>query len=101
MQGTMAKAQQDQQKVLELGQTLYNDPKLGNASKGVSCNSCHPDGGTTGGTVKVPMRSYQLPIPSLIGAAAAFPKYKIPNNSVITLEQSRISCLSSVCEFIE
>jgi len=26
------------------GKTLFNDPKLGGATAGMSCNSCHPDG---------------------------------------------------------
>jgi len=26
------------------GRALFNDPKLGGAIAGVSCNSCHPDG---------------------------------------------------------
>jgi mono/diheme cytochrome c family protein len=26
------------------GKALFNDPKLGGATAGVSCNSCHPDG---------------------------------------------------------
>jgi len=26
------------------GRALFNDPKLGGATAGVSCNSCHPDG---------------------------------------------------------
>ena len=93
MQGTMAKAGKKQQQNITLGEKLFSDAKLGGGKKGQSCSSCHPSGGTTGGTVKVPMRSYQLPVPSLIGAAAHFPKYKIPNNSVITLEQMDNNCI--------
>jgi mono/diheme cytochrome c family protein len=26
------------------GKDLFNDPKLGNATSGKSCNTCHPDG---------------------------------------------------------
>jgi cytochrome c553 len=26
------------------GKMLFNDPKLGNGTAGVSCNTCHPDG---------------------------------------------------------
>ncbi|HMK74964.1 MAG TPA: hypothetical protein VK568_02150 [Thermodesulfobacteriota bacterium] len=26
------------------GKTLFNDPKFGGGTAGVSCNSCHPDG---------------------------------------------------------
>jgi cytochrome c len=28
----------------EKGKELFNDPKLGNATSGKSCNTCHPDG---------------------------------------------------------
>ncbi len=28
----------------EKGKALFNDPKLGAGTAGVSCNSCHPDG---------------------------------------------------------
>jgi cytochrome c peroxidase len=26
------------------GKTLFNDPKLGGATAGISCNTCHPNG---------------------------------------------------------
>jgi len=29
---------------VERGKALFNDPKLGGASAGISCNSCHPNG---------------------------------------------------------
>jgi len=29
---------------LEKGKALFNDPKFGGGTAGVSCNSCHPDG---------------------------------------------------------
>lgn len=66
---------------------------------GQACASCHPGGGTTGGMAATPMPSeatgkpYQLPIPSLIGAAAAFPKFKVPNNAVITLGDMANNCI--------
>jgi cytochrome c553 len=28
----------------EKGKTLFNDPKFGGGTAGMSCNSCHPDG---------------------------------------------------------
>jgi cytochrome c peroxidase len=28
----------------EKGKTLFNDPKFGGGTVGMSCNSCHPDG---------------------------------------------------------
>lgn len=66
---------------------------------GQACASCHPGGGTSGGMAATPMPSevtgkpYQLPIPSLIGAAAAFPKFKVPNNAVITLGDMANNCI--------
>jgi thiosulfate dehydrogenase len=81
-----------QSKAIETGKKLFNDAKLGTATKGVSCNSCHPGGDTTGGTAQVPMRQYQMPIPSLIGASATFPKYKPPNDAVISLQQMNNNC---------
>ena len=75
--------------LLAKGEKLFNDPKLGGASKGISCGSCHPKGGTTGGKAEIPkMHGYgpfQVPIPSLIGAAASFPKFKAPNADIITI----------------
>ena len=29
---------------VEKGRALFDDPKLGGGTSGVSCNSCHPDG---------------------------------------------------------
>jgi len=29
---------------VEKGKALFNDPKLGGGTAGMSCNSCHPDG---------------------------------------------------------
>ena len=29
---------------VEKGKALFNDPKLGGGTAGISCNSCHPDG---------------------------------------------------------
>ncbi|MDP3939427.1 MAG: hypothetical protein Q8R92_15005, partial [Deltaproteobacteria bacterium] len=55
--------------------------------------SCHPNGGTTGGETQLPMTSYMVPIPDLRGAAGTFPKFKVPNNRVITLEEMDTNCL--------
>ncbi|MFQ5627824.1 MAG: hypothetical protein ACE5I1_03615 [bacterium] len=75
------------------GKALFNDASAGNSSKGLSCNSCHPGGGTTGGEAEVPMRQYKMPVPTLVGAAATFPKYKIPNDEVITMQQMNNNCI--------
>lgn len=78
-------------KSLGRGKELFHDAKLGNS--GLACASCHPNGGTTGGEAQLPMTEFRVPIPDLHGAAATFPKFKIPNGRVITLEQMDTNCL--------
>jgi thiosulfate dehydrogenase len=85
-----------QKEAVERGQKLFNNAKLGRAGR--DCSSCHPGGGTTGGEAEVPMKGRfpmnpKLPIPTLVGAASSFPKYKVPNDAVITLEQMNNNCI--------
>lgn len=86
-----------QREALTLGQQLFNDPALSGATRGMSCNSCHPGGGTTGGEAEIaPMMGYpgwKIPIPDLHGSSATFPKFKVPNASVISLAQMNNNCL--------
>jgi len=82
---------QKQQEALNAGRSLFKDPDLG--KNGQSCNSCHPGGTTTGGEAQIPMRDYRIPIPSLVGASARFPKYKVPNDRVITLAEMNNNCI--------
>ncbi|MFQ5702250.1 MAG: hypothetical protein ACE5HU_10445 [Acidobacteriota bacterium] len=98
MMKKLPKAMMSKQKAAaERGKALFNDPKLG--ANGQTCNSCHPGGGTTGGTVQTPMKSeltgkpYDLPVPSLAGAAATFPKFKIPSDRVISVGQMANNCI--------
>jgi len=95
MDAAKKRAMAKQAEVMKLGKELFNDPGLG--KKGVSCNSCHPGGGTTGGEAEIKKKMghgpYKMPIPSLIGASARFPKFKIPNNEVITLGQMDNNCI--------
>jgi len=77
-------------KVIEKGEALFNDTKLGKT--GTSCNSCHPGGGTTGGQMM------GMEIPTLKGAAATFPKYKKPAKRVITLSQMNNMCIEMIME---
>jgi len=86
----------EQKEAIERGQNLFKDAKLGRAGR--DCSSCHPGGGTTGGEAEVPMKGRfpmnpKLPIPTLVGAASSFPKYKVPNDGVITLEQMNNNCI--------
>lgn len=95
MEGTRKRAMEKQQMAIAKGKALFNDSGLG--KNGLSCNSCHPGGGTTGGETEIKKKMghgpYKLPIPSLIGAAARFPKFKVPNNEVITLAQMDNNCI--------
>jgi cytochrome c len=83
---------------IERGAKLFNDKKALSVN-GMACASCHPGGGTTGGEAETPMKSeltgmaYKLPIPSLVGASARFPKYKVPNDAVVTLSQMNNNCV--------
>ncbi len=77
-------------KAIEKGKALFNDTKLGKT--GTSCNSCHPGGDSSGGTVM------GMEIPSLKGAAATFPKYKKPANGVIILSQMNNICIEMIME---
>lgn len=85
-----------QEQALVRGKALYNDAKVGR--NGQTCNSCHPGGGTTGGEAEIGMKGRfpmnpKLPIPTLVGAAASFPKYKVPNDAVVTLETMNNNCI--------
>ncbi len=98
MMTRLPEAMVSKQKVsTERGRRLFNSTGL--SANGQSCASCHPGGGTTGGTVQTPMPSeltgkpYQLPVPSLVGAAATFPKFKVPNDRVIALREMHNNCI--------
>jgi cytochrome c len=82
-----------EQQAGERGKALFHDPATGGGRNGLSCNSCHPGGGSTGGEAAIAMRDYKIPIPSLQGAGATYPKYKIPNGRVISLGQMNNNCV--------
>ncbi len=87
-----------QESTIEWGEKLFND-KTALGTNGQACASCHPGGGTTGGEAETPMPSeltgkpYKLPIPTLVGAAATFPKFKVPNDAVIDLTDMANNCI--------
>ncbi|MFQ5664843.1 MAG: hypothetical protein ACE5I7_00265 [Candidatus Binatia bacterium] len=87
-QALIAKTQAE---TLRRGNEIFHDKELGNS--GLACASCHPNGGTTGGEAQLPMTEFRVPIPDLHGAAATFPKFKVPSGRVITLEQMDTNCL--------
>ncbi|MFN0318261.1 MAG: c-type cytochrome [Burkholderiales bacterium] len=74
---------------LRHGQQLFESASLG--TNGFTCATCHPKGSTTGG--KVPVGKMQVAIPDLKGAAATFPKFKVPNDGVITLQEMNNNCV--------
>ena len=82
---------------MKKGKELF-ESKTALSVKNMACDSCHPGGTTTGGEVETPMPSevtgkpYKLPVPSLVGSAATFPKFKIPNDEVMTIGQISNNC---------
>jgi len=86
---TMAEQNAMLKKSIAAGMKLFSDKSLG--TNNTSCASCHPGGGTVGG--KVTAMGMQMPIPSLKGAAATFPKWKMGARKVITLAQMNNGCL--------
>lgn len=75
-------------KALDRGRILFNDPKLGKTN--MSCNSCHPGGGTNRGKVM------NMDVPEIKGSAATFPKYKASAKRVITLQQMNNMCIEMI-----
>lgn len=76
---------------IERGNKMYNDSKFAENTTGLSCNSCHPGGKTTGGTVDV--MGMKLKVPTLVGAAGHFPAVKTPEKKVISLAQMNNMCI--------
>jgi cytochrome c len=61
------------------GKALFMDPKLG--TSGMSCNSCHMEGGTKKGKMK------DMVIQPFSNEAAEYPKYFMMAKKVMTLDQ--------------
>ena len=59
-------------------------------SKVMTCAACHTDGGKPEGITPAGQH-----IPSLIGAAAKYPKYKAKKHAVYTLERQIVHCVRS------
>jgi len=93
-----ARLKESQDGTIAYGEKLFNDKKA-LSTNGQACASCHPGGGTTGGEAETPMASeatgkpYKLPIPTLVGAAATFPKFKVPNDQVIDVTDMSNNCI--------
>jgi thiosulfate dehydrogenase len=73
------------QQAVQKGADLFAHESFGGAG---TCETCHLNGGRDAG--KLPNGKA---IPSLIGAAAAFPRYSVRTQSVITLAQQITRCI--------
>lgn len=82
--------QNAQRDSLNRGKALFDNTRLG--TNGQACASCHVGGRTTGGQVEM-MPGMRMPIPDLHGVANTFPKFKVPNDAVITLAEMNNNCL--------
>ncbi|MBN2691544.1 MAG: c-type cytochrome [Burkholderiaceae bacterium] len=58
------------------------------SSHAMTCAACHTDGGKSEGTT--PSGAH---LPSLIGAAAKYPKFKAKKHAVYTLERQLVHCV--------
>lgn len=74
------------QQAVQQGADIFAHNEFGGVR---TCETCHLDGGRTAG--KLPDGK---PLPSLVGAAAAFPKYAPRQQSVITLSQQLGRCIA-------
>lgn len=86
--GSIGGADAELTKAIDRGRTLFNDPKLGKTN--MSCNSCHPGGGTNRSKVM------DMDVPEIKGAAATFPKFKASAKRVITLQQMNNMCIEMI-----
>lgn len=80
---------------MERGKKIFNDNSLGNNKTGLSCNSCHPNGGTVGGTAQMEWKGTTMnpKTPTLQGAAAHFPAPRGPMSAVVTLKGMNNMCI--------
>ncbi|MDH5406738.1 MAG: hypothetical protein OEX80_09380 [Candidatus Aminicenantes bacterium] len=87
--GKLATAQMDPKaelmKSVERGKVLFMDATLG--TSGMSCNSCHPEGGTKEGKMG---EKTIMPFDNL---AAKYPKYITSAKRVMTLDQMINWCI--------
>ncbi len=80
---------------VQRGEKLFNDTTLGNNSTGTSCYTCHPKGGSLGGAADMEWKgmAMKVAIPTLIGAAASFPKPIGPMRIVSTVGGQNNMCI--------
>jgi cytochrome c len=80
---------------IERGEKLFNDPTLGDNTTRKSCATCHKDGGTVGGASEMEWKGKKMKvnIPTLIGAAAHFPKPMGPMKALVDLAGMNNMCI--------
>ncbi len=95
MQKMMKMGKANFESSLENGEELYSDSSLG--VTGLSCNSCHPRGGTAGGKAEMEYKGMIMrpKIPSLKGAAAHFPAPRGPERKVVSLKGMNNLCIKA------
>jgi len=80
---------------LQRGEMLFKDSTLGNNSTGTSCATCHPKGGSSGGAADMEWKgqAMKVAIPTLVGAAASFPKPVGPMKVTSTVGGQNNMCI--------
>lgn len=74
---------------MALGRDLFASVQFGRTDR--SCDTCHPNGGSNG--LEAEVGGVGVTIPTLIGAATAYPKYSPASDQVISLCQMINTCL--------
>lgn len=80
---------------IKRGEGLFRDTTLGNNATGTGCATCHPEGGTIGGAAEMEWKgmAMKVSIPTLMGAAASFPKPIGPMKVVSTVGGQNNMCI--------
>jgi thiosulfate dehydrogenase len=82
----MPDAHKELMAAVERGKALFGDTKLG--TTGLSCNSCHMEGGTK------PGKMGDKEVKAFMNVAASYPKYVGMAKKVITLDQIVNICIT-------
>jgi len=82
----MADPKAELTKVIEQGKALFNDPSLG--TSGMTCNSCHKEGGTK------PSKMKGMDIDPFNNLGAEYPRYFMMAKKVLTLDQVVNFCIT-------
>jgi cytochrome c len=88
--GRAAHAKNAEAQSLKRGQELFSSTRLG--TLGLNCQSCHTNGGTSGG--KIGVGDHELPILSLMGVAKRYPRFNASTGRVITQTEMQNNCIA-------